>query len=778
MRKSFFFCSFHDKNYHYESNKTCSAVSTSQTRVSVHRLPKSLHPVRYILQVKVYLPGYSTVVNTKTDTFEINVTVEFRAQSPTDRIILNADKLHFESYQLLAGNETNQITSITINHAQQTVIFETNEILRVGKLYAIQMKCSGKLGKLSGLYMTEYRDATGGKRYMAITQMQPTDARKLLPCFDEPEFKAIWNVTVIHPHGTIALSNGLELKTSVHGNDSQWVCTYFEETLPMSSYLLAIAVTDFEHLEAKTKRGIQFRIWSRREALNQTKYALELGVKSIEFFENYYGIPFPLRKQDMIAVPDFAAGAMENWGLITFSELALLYDSRLYSRDQKLYIAITIAHELAHQWFGNLVTMKWWDDLWLNEGFATFMQYLGASAATDGNIPRGSSFLYMTEQVLGPESFKNGTNIYLKHFEYRNADHSNLWDAFHEAYSANSAKNSSAYFNIKQFSSSWITQVGYPVINVQRLDSETVELRQKRFLYGQESRLIDESHVYSIPLWYQINDAAQPLQWLHHEFRNLSVPESSLFVLNTLARGFYRVNYDLPNWLKITKQLITDHKALNVRTRSMIIDDAFALAEGGMLNYEVTLNITRYLRYEEEYLPWSKAFAGFDRIARYFGNEPEFRYMKVRRTNFSENCKYKISIALHCRTKLTKPFSIQYMEYLLAPIFNSVNWTALESNNQIDSNVLKNLLKEHAVAHSCRIGTQRCIDKLQNYFTNSFLNACTNTTLMSSECSVRHGSIDLWKMLFDFYKKERAQVEQHFLLLALSCTSDTTILKV
>lgn len=179
--------------------------------------------------------------------------------------------------------------------------------------------------------------------------MEPTDARRMVPCLDEPEFKAVWSLKIIHPVGSSAVSNAKEIVENEPTDSADWIYTTFEESLPMSSYLLALCVSDFEYVEGYTKRGTRFRIWSRKEALNETEYALEAGKKVLEFYEDYYNITFPLSKQDMMAFPDFAAGAMENWGLVTYREKYLLYNPKVYTPVQKQAVAVVVAHELAHQ---------------------------------------------------------------------------------------------------------------------------------------------------------------------------------------------------------------------------------------------------------------------------------------------------------------------------------------------------------------------------------------------------------------------------------------------
>ncbi|VDO24618.1 unnamed protein product [Onchocerca flexuosa] len=708
-----------------------------------------------------------------------------------------------------------QVKEIIVNETLEMVTLLLNGKLNKGKEYYLQMAYSGPIQmKLVGLYLSRYQNDQDMTRFLAVTQMEPTHARRMVPCFDEPEFKAIWKVKAIHPTGTSAVSNGIEMKnaekTISDSDNPDWTVTSFIETPPMSSYLLALAITDFDFIEGTTNRGTRFRIWSREEALNQTTYALKAGISVLEFYEDYYNISFPLKKQDMMALPDFAPGAMENWGLITYREKYLLYDEKLYSPSQKAAVAMIVAHELAHQWFGNLVTMKWWNDLWLNEGFATFMEYLGIDAISKGSFrmadflqkfvhrayrrdgqatshplsfpidkaedvfeafdvityDKGSAIISMIQHVMGPENFKKGLHNYLESHKYRNADHDDLWNALNEAIPDTLMSWEGNQLDIQDFASKWTEQMGYPIVEVRRIDDKKVELRQKRFKWN-ENMLEREKfrnarfwYKYDIPIWYAVNGEEMPMTWLH-ESQSLDVSEEDLLILNSGSKGFYRINYNLELWSKITDQLLKDHTKIDVLSRARILDDAFALAEANYISYEIPLNLTQYLSLEEEFLPWEMVLNGISTILANFHDEPETQHLR------------------------------DYLKPLLLPLYNRIDWEALETSYLDDELFFENELNYAIIQQMCRIRYVNCTEKLYDLFVKKLLDQCQDDDAQSSECSkvpvpirfsvycegVRIGAEKIWNEMFQLYKRERVQVERDRLLVALTCSRDSFTLK-
>ncbi|KPJ03365.1 Endoplasmic reticulum aminopeptidase 1 [Papilio xuthus] len=359
--------------------------------------------------------------------------------------------------------------------------------------YILELSFAGNISNsMTGFYKSTYTTSKNEIKNLGVTQFEPTSARAAFPCFDEPAFKAKFEISILHPANMTALSN---MKVSAEENVEEepgWQWTHFDRSVNMSTYLVAYVISDFHYLETNyiSKDNITkpIKIWTRPELIHKAKYALSITPKLLEYYEHVFGLPYALEKLDLIAIPDFSSGAMENWGLITFRETTLLFDKDENVPRDKQSVAIDIAHELAHQWFGNLVTMKWWTDLWLNEGFATYIEYVGVDHTLDIS------------------------------WKYSNAVENDLWAAMSEV-----IKNHSMFqhLSVVDFMNSWTRQAGYPVVNVDRdYNTGKVTFSQKLFTSSGEPYKEMTDQVWHIPLSYATMDVpranwtTRPRLWL------------------------------------------------------------------------------------------------------------------------------------------------------------------------------------------------------------------------------------------------------------------------
>lgn len=434
----------------------------------------------------------------------------------------------------------------------------------------------------------------------------------------------------------------------------------FAPTPEMSTYLVAYIISKFKVQRGTTSNGLQFGVWSQPDSILQTTEALNVGTKVLSFYEDYFNISFPLPKQDMIAIPDYPLGAMENWGLITYRETRMLYDERVSTERNLASVTLAITHELSHQWFGDLVTMKWWDDLWLNEGFATFIEYLGTNHVHPDwkmfdqftgelfdafefdsvksshpiyvpvenpdqineifdkiSYAKGGCVIRMIRFVLGEETFRHGLIDYLNGLRYKSAVHGDLWEALQKV-AVREGKH--IPFSVKDIMDTWILQMNYPVVMVTR-NKHNLRVQQKRFLLNKDSNVTEKfsspfNYIWMIPLTYttskelNFDKTGDSVIWLDKQSidivdQSLPATDNSWYIFNLQQNGVYRVNYDMSNWLALIDTLKQDHKKIPVVNRAQIINDAWNLAKAQELPITIALDTLNYLNKEDDYVPWS-----------------------------------------------------------------------------------------------------------------------------------------------------------------------------
>ena len=593
-------------------------------------LPDTVKPKEYVLEL---VPDIQKGAFTGTE--NILITIEKKTKTIT---------LHAKDIVIDRASLPNlPAAKIAYDEKMQTAQISFSQPLTPGNTI-LSLTFHGTLrDDLRGFYKSTYT-VSGKEKILATTQFEATDARKCFPCFDEPAQKAVFSITLVVPKELTALSNMPVKKETAVGSAGQSKRVEFEKTPVMPTYLLAFLIGEFECIEKKTKNNILVRVFATPGKKEHGRFALDVAIKSLDYYNDYFGIPYPLPKLDLIAIPDFESGAMENWGAVTYRETALLFDEKNSAAAAKQRVAIVVAHELAHQWFGNLVTMRWWDDLWLNEGFASWMEYkaidylfptwdmwtqfytedVDTALSLDGletshpiEVPvinpdeigeifdavsysKGSCVIRMLEQYLGPDIFRKGLQNYLAKFSYGNAVTDDLWGALEEA----SEKP------VKKIMSTWTKQTGYPVVSV-AAKNNTWTLTQNRFLYTGKK----DKTAWYIPLAVQHGTSVH-----YHDMNAKKITHEITgdATLNPSHVGFYRVRYDAGLLEQQKKRFST----MAVLDKAALQGNQYALARGGYGSVQEFLNLLPLYKQETDYTIWAEIIANLGEIKFLFANTP------------------------------------------------------------------------------------------------------------------------------------------------------------
>ncbi|XP_072321571.1 aminopeptidase Ey-like isoform X2 [Eucyclogobius newberryi] len=769
-----------------------TTLSTPEHPWNSYRLPDSLFPLSYNLTLWPRLEPNSDGLYI----FTGESYVVFKCVKQTNFVIIHSNKLNLTSpnghLALLTAEYASapDIMMTWLEPKTHYLVVLLSNPLTVGRTYVLHTKFQGELADdLEGFYRSEYTE-NGVKKIVATSQMQATYARKAFPCFDEPAMKAVFNVTIIHAHDTVALSNGRELGTM--DTDSGRITT-FEPTARMSTYLLAFIVCDFAYIQS-TQKNVLIRIWARRKAIDdrQGEYALTVTGPILEFYERYYNVAYPLSKSDQIALPDFNAGAMENWGLVTYRETALLYDPIISSTGNKERIISVIAHELAHMWFGNLVTVRWWNDLWLNEGFASYVQYLGADYAeptwnikehiilydmhrvfgvdalasshplsraedevsTPAQISqmfsaisysKGAAVLRMLSEFLTEAVFAKGLSSYLNTFAFGNTVYKDLWDHLQQA--VDNTPGLDIPHTVHDIMNRWTLQMGFPVVTI---DTRTGSISQKHFLLDPES-VVDRpsqfNYTWFVPIKWMKSGVDQQQFWLLHKTdmnSHMRVSGNNWVLANTNVSGYFRVNYDPENWDRLLSLLNSNHQALSVLNRAQIIDDAFNLARAKIVNTTLALKTTKYLSMETSYIPWESALRSLNYYILMFDRTEVYGSLK------------------------------SYLKKQIQPLYEhfkviTENWTKVPAGHNDQYNQI------NAIGMGCKMGIEGCRELTKNWFRQWMENPAHNPIHPNLKGTVycyaiAFGGHEEWDFAWRMFKNATLASEASRLRQAMACT--------
>ena len=603
-----------------------------------YRLPRTAVPSRYDIRLE---PDLTTLTFRGTETVALDVVEQ------VSDVTLNAVELTIESASLENDRGDTIRATPAMDDATERCRLTLGSPAAPGR-WRLRLAFRGTLNdKLRGFYRSVYKETNGVSRTMAATQFEATDARRAFPCWDEPSFKAVFAVTLAIDPALTAVSN-----TAIIGEtrENGRKVVRFADTINMSTYLVAFVVGELERTEPSYIGRVPLSVWCVPGKKHLARFGQDIGAASLAFFEQYYGLPYPGDKLDLLAIPDFAAGAMENLGAITFRETALLVDETAASHAELERVADVVAHENAHMWFGDLVTMSWWNGIWLNEAFATFMEMLAVDAwkpewqrwatfgvsraaalSLDGlhstrpiefpvtsprdadamfdvlTYEKGASVLRMLEQFLGADVFRAGVRDYLQTHKLANADTGDLWAALGRA----------SQQPIPAVMDGWIFRPGHPVVTVSREAGEFV-LSQQRFNYLREPlppAAIEPDQPWQVPVQLRVHGRStieeRVLLSERQTRRRLGEP-GDVVVANAGGHGFYRVQYapDLLEALLERLDLLAPIERFN------LVNDAWAMAVAGLMPLTAYLDLTARFREERDRNVWSVLTASFYAINR------------------------------------------------------------------------------------------------------------------------------------------------------------------
>ncbi|XP_055351722.1 puromycin-sensitive aminopeptidase-like [Paramacrobiotus metropolitanus] len=739
------------------------------------RLPKTVVPVHYGIRIQPYL---------KDATFDGQVVIHVKIQEPTNWITLDCAEIKITDVAFVSDDgKEHQARDTEYHKEMERVRFDFPEMLPVGN-GKLRLHYTGLLNdKLRGFYRNVY---TVGKeeRYGAATQFESCFARQCFPCWDEPALKATFDITLVVDKNLVALSNMPVKNEGPLESNAAWKVVQFDTTPIMSTYLVALVVGEFDYLEDKTEDGILVRAYTPLGKAEQGRFALDFAVKTLPYYRNFFSLAYPLPKCDLVALQNFAMGAMENWGCITFRETALLVDPDNSSAAGRQRVALVVGHELAHMWFGNIVTMEWWTELWLNEGFASFVEHISVEKqfpewkiwnqfvddffssamrldALKSSHPievpvghpdeveeifdaisyeKGASVIRMLFDYLGEEGFRAGLAKYLKDFEYRNATTIDLWTHFEKA----TGKPVSAVM------SDWTRKKGYPVVlaDIEYKDGNALlHLQQKKF------NLLNcgEQELWNIPMTLSVlgtksskGDHAQIVKHMFDQpgstltIKNVA-PDQPVLINSNLI-GFYRVKYS-EKMLKLLIPHITDG-SLGSLDRMGIQNDLMALVMSGNVSITALFDLwrTAYKTHERDPIVWQNILTHVGRFA-----------------------------GLMAYTDSLEKYQ-QFTQDLLLPVLDIVGWQAKEGQGHLES-LLRESILDRLVKSRHPETVKQALDLFEKYVQGDrdipseirraiFISAASN------------GGKEAYEKLWKLYETTELQEERVKLLVALGWTND------
>ncbi|XP_062563001.1 glutamyl aminopeptidase isoform X2 [Armigeres subalbatus] len=779
----------------YTTTTETTTTEAEEQPNDYYRLPGDVIPLHYDLWLNPHLEN---------GTFSGTVAIDVQVLSTTDRIVLHSYNLDIgDKIELQSQDGSLEVAKSFDSERDFLNITLLSQQLLQGTNATVTIEFTGTMSdKIVGLYSSSYTAESGESIKIATSKFEPTFARQAFPCFDEPALKATYSIRVVHPNtnGYHALSNMDANSTLVDTPSTGFSTTVFNPSVPMSTYLVVFIVSDFEYelVNVVPSLGSSFdlRVFAtpyHTNALN-VRFARDTAEKIIKHYIEYFNIEYPLPKLDMAAIPDFVSGAMETWGLVTYRETSILYNSLTSSTANKQRVAEVIAHELAHMWFGNLVTMKWWNELWLNEGFASYIEYKGVDHAypewgimeqfaldnmhavltldaTLGSHPivvkvespnqiteifdtitysKGASVIRMLEDFVSEPVFKEGVTNYLNRLRYGNGESKDLMDELDKLFQDTTEPD----LTVTQVMDTFTRQKGFPVVTVEQQGGQ-YRLRQSRFLADPdavETEQSEFSYKWNIPLTYTTSDDPSIIKrsWfrLDKELAYIDAPSNTdgWIKLNYEQVGYYRVNYPENLWKLFSELLVGDVNAFSIGDRTGLLNDAFALADASQLRYDLALGLTEFLKQETEYVPWAAVSSKMKTI---------------------RNLIYDFS---------SYDDITSYVQVLVQRAYETVGWDVVGEDH------MKNRLRTTVLDLACSFGHAGCLEKAYQMFREWLDNDSTYIhpdlrTVVYYYGVQKSANVTDWEKVKERFRAEVDANEKTKLMSALAAFPDAKVLR-
>ncbi|XP_063704739.1 membrane alanyl aminopeptidase-like [Culicoides brevitarsis] len=749
------------------------------------RLTDDIWPSYYLLMITPYIGTQKH--------FDGKVSIDFTVKQSLKKIILNQEDISIKKYnlQIISPEEEGSTVielanCLNVNQYQKLECTLKSDTLEPGFTYQLVLEYSGLVhDDMRGFYESYYKDDENSKKLLGTTHFGQ-QTRRLMPCFDEPAFKAEFELHIgrnpqTHP---ISISNA-NLYETEELNET-FVIDRYKPTAVISTYLLAFVISDFANVTDHDRENHTFAIYARPNAIDQVSFAFQLGPKLIREFDAWNGISYyefeGVEKMDIAAIPDFSAGAMENLGMLLHRETNLLVDDDHTNTLQKQGIALVISHEIAHMWFGDLVTCHWFEAIWLNEGFATYFEFialdpvhkdwkvldnfvvstmqnaLSADAQRSSHpltnpgvnsypeirtlfstitYDKGGSILRMMHNIMEPGSFQKAIQDYLQRYKYSIATPEDLFVEL---------EKQDPYVSPREIFNSYSVQAGYPLLMV-RQDGDFLKVTQRRFLIDEIDHNITSRWTIPVTVAKSKLDFSDKRAHLSifeaHDDEHIipfykNTTSLDYYMLNMQAVGFYRINYEEHNWQAIAKALKSEnHGDIHVLNRAQIIDDLFNLARAGYLSYDFILNIVDYVIDEKEYLPWYAMLNGLSYLMQRIPDE-----------------NYK-----------TETFN--FVKRLLSNIYDHLDWKSGDDHQD-------KLNRINILNWACKYGNEKCVERAKTEFENAMEKKVNIDPDWKPAvyCTGLREKAGNWDTLWEKYTTTNYATEQAMILTALGCTKD------